>query len=104
MTMTAKGLAKLLEECGELSQVAAKKLAYYDTDEHPDGAGPLSVRMENEMADVMAAIEFVAVRFGLDWDRIVSRKEQKIIRFVNWDADPKDPVANFRHSAGQKHE
>lgn len=39
MPMTANGLAKLLEELGELSQVAAKKLAYFHTDEHPDGAG-----------------------------------------------------------------
>lgn len=49
--MPAKGLAKLIEECGELQQIAGKKLAYYTTDEHPDGQGPLSTRLEDEIAD-----------------------------------------------------
>ncbi len=37
MAMTANGLTKLLEELGELAQVAAKKQAYFHTDAHPDG-------------------------------------------------------------------
>ena len=58
--MTANGLAKLLEELGELSQVAAKRLAYFHTSTHPDGAGDLNERMEAEMADVAAACAFVS--------------------------------------------
>ncbi len=33
MTMTANGLAKLVEECGELTQVAAKKMACPDKEQ-----------------------------------------------------------------------
>lgn len=36
MALTAGGLAKLAEECGELIQVIGKKLAYYTTQTHPD--------------------------------------------------------------------
>lgn len=88
MTMTAKGLAKLIEECGELQQVAGKRLAYYTTDDHPDGGIKLQIRMEREMGDVMAAIEFVASKFGLEWEAIIERKQQKFNQFVRWDVDP----------------
>lgn len=94
MTMTSKGLAKLLEEAGELqkelgelSQVAAKKLARMDMDEHFDGAGSLARRLEDEMGDVIAAIQFVASTFELDPARIVARTETKLARFHAWNAD-----------------
>lgn len=32
--MSANGLTKLVEECGELVQICAKKMAYYNSDEH----------------------------------------------------------------------
>jgi NTP pyrophosphatase (non-canonical NTP hydrolase) len=88
--MCAKGLAKLIEECGELQQVAGKKLAYYHTDEHPDSyrAGPLSVRLVEEMGDVMAAITFAAHRLGIDHAAIMARCEAKLRRFEEWDAQP----------------
>lgn len=88
MAMTANGLAKLLEELGELSQVAAKKLAYFDTDEHPDGEAPLSIRLENEMADVMASIEFVRETLGLSSVRINSRAAIKLRQYWQWHNDP----------------
>lgn len=66
MPMAGDGLVKLLEELGELTQIAAKKLAYIGTDSHPDGCGGMVVRMEEEMADVRAASDFVQLRFGLD--------------------------------------
>jgi len=86
--MTARGLAKLIEECGELTQVAGKKLAYYHTDVHPDTAGSLKVRLENEMADVMAAITFTATTLGLDRARIQARWQEKATLFFSWHADP----------------
>lgn len=88
MTMTANGLAKLLEECGELSQVAAKKLAYLHTDSHPDGAGLLSLRMQDEIADVLAACEFVMGTFALDREEIEFRRQKKLATFQAWHADP----------------
>lgn len=88
MPMCAKGMTKLIEECGELVQALGKKLAYYDTDEHPDGGPPLSRRLEDEMADVSAAIEFVADKLRLDWNRIWHRRGEKRERFEKWDAIP----------------
>lgn len=87
MTMTAKGLAKLIEECGELQQVAGKMLAYYHHDRHPDGGPPLRERLEDEAADVLAAIELVTSKFRLDRSRIDGRYYLKRDLFKKWDAD-----------------
>lgn len=93
MTMTAAGIAKLLEECGELQkelgelvQVLSKKLAYFHTDEHPDGAGSLQLRIQDEMADVQASIDFVSQKLGLDPVALASRRARKLRLFESWDA------------------
>lgn len=88
MTMTLNGLAKLSEELGELQQVVAKKMACMDTDEHWDGAGSLKARMEDECADVIAAIRFVQEQFDLDVAAMGSRAQMKLDRFRGWHADP----------------
>lgn len=85
MTMTAAGVAKLIEECGELQQILGKKLAYWTTDDHPDGL-PIARRIEDEMADVGAAIYFVSRRLGLDRNRINQRQIDKIALFETWHA------------------
>jgi NTP pyrophosphatase (non-canonical NTP hydrolase) len=86
MPMTNKGLSKLLEETGELTQIAAKKLAYIHTDEHPDGKGSLASRMEDELADVVAAGTFVTQKFELDTERMKRRSAIKLAVFQAWDA------------------
>lgn len=53
------GLAKLNEECGELIQVIGKIMAYPLGTSHPDGGPDLTERLSDELADVMAAAEFV---------------------------------------------
>jgi NTP pyrophosphatase (non-canonical NTP hydrolase) len=83
MTMNADGLTKLMEECGELIQVAAKKSAY-PNGEHPDGAGDLNERLEQEIADVMAACHFVTQTWNLDASNIDARMEKKYLRFRMW--------------------
>lgn len=83
--MTAKGLAKLAEELGELSTVVGKKLAFFHTDEHPDGAGSLKKRMEEEMGDVIAAIDLVATKLKLDTEYIHARASKKRETFRAWD-------------------
>jgi NTP pyrophosphatase (non-canonical NTP hydrolase) len=88
MPMTANGLAKLIEECGELTQVAGKKIAYYNTDIHPDGAGSLAQRLQDEIADVLAAAQFVAQNFQLDALAIEARRLRKLALFASWHADP----------------
>lgn len=88
MPMTANGLAKLIEECGELLQVAGKKLAYFHTDEHPDGDGSLKARLGEEIADVMGACDFVrAHMLDIETNRMIdTRREQKFLRFQYWHA------------------
>lgn len=88
MPMTADGLAKLIEECGELTQIAAKKLAYFHTDVHPDGKGSLKTRLEDEIADIRAAAGFVVVTMGLDSARIQERAKKKVETFMQWHRDP----------------
>jgi NTP pyrophosphatase (non-canonical NTP hydrolase) len=83
--MSHNGLTKLLEECGELSQVAAKLIAFPD-DNHPDGNGSLRFRLEDEAADVMAAIGFVIHTLGLDEDRILNRAASKMDKFKEWNS------------------
>jgi NTP pyrophosphatase (non-canonical NTP hydrolase) len=87
MAMTAKGLAKLIEELGELQQVVGKRLAYYTTDEHPDGAGSLQGRMADEMADVTAAMAFVSQQFGIDTERVKHRAARKLALFQQWHSE-----------------
>lgn len=84
MTMAAKGIAKLIEECGELQQILGKKLAYYTTDEHPDGKGSLNKRIEDELADVQAAIDLVVVNLNLDAKRVQQRRQKKYFQFLHW--------------------
>ena len=100
MTMTANGLAKLLEECGELSQVAAKKLAYFHTDDHPDGAGSLDNRLQDEIADVIAACLFVADKFRLNVEAISDRRDRKLALFDQWHADRSNGSEAFNVAAG----
>jgi len=87
MAMAGKGLVKLLEECGELGQIAAKKLAYFDTDVHPDGKGSMQVRLQEEMGDVLAIIDFVQEIWKLDTVAIEARRRRKRELFHTWHLD-----------------
>lgn len=88
MTMHYDGLTKLIEECGELTQIAAKKQAYFDTDEHPDGKGSMKKRLEEEIADVMAACALVVDTLNLDEPAILERISVKLERFLTWHNNP----------------
>ncbi|MBN9410874.1 MAG: hypothetical protein J0H69_17150 [Burkholderiales bacterium] len=88
MTMAHNGLAKLIEECGEVAQIAGKLLAYPNGN-HPDGKGNLVERLQDELGDLEAAIQFICEAKGLDrrW-AIQKRYEQKLVTFRAWHADP----------------
>lgn len=86
MPMPHSGLAKLCEECGELQTVAAKLLTYPKDDIHPDGSIQHQ-RLTEEIADVLAAIDFVALKRGLDRDAINARRGVKLGTYMRWDAE-----------------
>jgi NTP pyrophosphatase (non-canonical NTP hydrolase) len=88
MAMSNGGLTKLIEECGELVQIAAKKIAYPTKAFHPDGLGrSIDERLEDEMADVLAAIYFVRDKIGLSDHDINARMVSKSEVFKRWDKD-----------------
>lgn len=81
------GAHKLSEECGELVQVLGK-LAVYPSGDHPDGKGSLITRLEEEIADVMAAQAYViGANPQLSMLRIQRRMEQKHAKFCEWGLD-----------------
>ena len=81
--MAHDGLAKLVEELGELSQVAGKLLAYR-WEEHPDGGPPLVDRLRDESGDVIAAIRFVCGVFGVPMVAVGERAQAKFDKFEEW--------------------
>lgn len=80
------GISKLVEECGEVLQVAGKLMGTQGKVEHWDGEGPLNERLQNEMADVIAAIEFVIKHSGLDRQAVATRAAVKFDLFEAWHA------------------
>lgn len=87
MAMSHNGLTKLMEECGEAIQIAAKMIAYPNTDQHPDGAGSMRARLTNELGDVTAAISFVVAKLGLDLDALTDRAQFKLNSYAKWDQE-----------------
>lgn len=78
------GLSKLAEEAGEVLQVIGKLMGNRGERAHWDGAGDLQERLEDEIADVMAACHFVISHCKLDTKPIVARMERKIALFGKW--------------------
>lgn len=92
MPMMQNGLAKLIEECGEVQQIAGKLVQYphlqdIATDElHPDGTH-LRTELQNEIADAIAAFEFVAQRLQLNHVVMDGRVSRKLALFELWDRE-----------------
>lgn len=80
---TWPGISKLVEELGEVAQVAGKLIATGGQARHWDGTD-LRTRLEDELADLSAAIAFVVARNGLDDGRIAARREAKLLLFEEW--------------------
>jgi hypothetical protein len=102
MAMRHSGLAKLSEESGELQlalgkiqQTIGKLLQYPELQLpptlgaalHPDGTN-LRECLQNEMGDVMAALDFVKVKLDLDERAIIDRWQLKMRLFNRWDSEP----------------
>lgn len=79
------GIAKLLEEAGELVQVCGKLIQVRGQNLH--WQGPLIPRLEEELADVLAAVDFVLSHCQeLDRERIEARRDAKRRRYEEWNA------------------
>lgn len=77
------GLSKLIEEAGEIVQVAGKIIATGGNRQHWEGSD-LKVRLEEEIADLVAAVQFMTERGAIDGDHIRRRAARKLETFTRW--------------------
>ena len=78
------GISKLVEEFSEVGQVCGKLLATDGDHSHWDGSN-LSLRLEDELGDAQAAMQFVIEHnVQLDANRIAERAANKYHLFVKW--------------------
>lgn len=95
------GLSKLAEEAGEVVQVIGKLMGTHGKAYHWDGTD-LRARLIEEIADVMAACEFV-IRQNQLGDGVTVRFMQKLALFNKWHVDQTanqlaDITSNHSHS------
>ena len=81
------GLRKSAEECGELI-VELMKLEEFPEGNHPGRKRSLILSTEDEIADTLAAIDYMIDRNRLDRKRIEKRKVSKYKKFVKGWGDP----------------
>lgn len=93
MGMAHSGLAKLVEECGEVGQIAGKLLARPSGVPYPghDSGRDLKRWLQDELGDLRAAIAFVTVKLGLDSDAVHERSREKMELFLKWDREVDEP-------------
>ena len=77
------GISKLMEETAEVVQVCSKLLATYGDVMHWDGSN-LRDRLEEELGDALAAIDFVLMLCPLDAQRVMERRASKLKLFQQW--------------------
>lgn len=58
-TVFWRGIGKVVEEAGEVLQIAGKAMAF-PTDPHPDGKGPLRDRFIMELGDLLASLDYLS--------------------------------------------
>lgn len=82
-----KALIKVQEEMNELG-VELMKLQAFPSGIHPGRKKPLIPGVEDEIADVLNALEFFVDLNRLDWERIHKRMGMKRKRFIKWWGQP----------------
>ncbi len=96
--MAWEGVFKIVEETGELLQLLGK-LGPFPDGQHPDGKGDLRLRIEDELADVMASILWIAAHNGFDAEKLHERTEAKIRQYNAWDGIAGMPGVSSKRSA-----
>lgn len=84
----AAELIQLVAALGALSQIASKKLAYFNTDSHPDGKGSLHDRLSKAVSAVLLALINALGALNADPLRVKSRRLAKTTLFFRWHAEP----------------
>lgn len=77
------GLSKFIEEAGEANQIIGKIMGLGHMGKHWDGKN-LKVHLEDELADLTAAILFVRKHNNLNYRKIEKRIQKKFDRFERW--------------------
>jgi len=77
------GISKLVEECGEVTQVCGKLMGTHGEVEHWDGTN-LRERLMMELGDLWAALTFVQQHCVLDAKQIELRAKRKLQLFETW--------------------
>lgn len=77
-----RGICKLVEESGEVLQLVGKIMAYPEG-EHPDGKGDLKARIQDEVADLTAALDYFS-HHNLDEEVVGWRAGAKREMFERW--------------------
>lgn len=77
------GISKLVEEAGEVLQIAGKLMGTRGQLKHWNVEN-LKEALEDEIADLTAACAFVIGACGLNQQRILRRYAEKLIRFRKW--------------------
>lgn len=83
-SMQWPGVSKLTEECGEVLQVTGKLMGTQGKVEHWDGEGNLDRRLEAELGDLLAAIEFICQHCPINRETVIARAHQKFELFNEW--------------------
>jgi hypothetical protein len=79
------GLAKVVEESGELGQVFGKIVSCGGEVVYPWGGTDLRDKMNEETADLLAALLFMVIHSPhLNQEEIFERAQMKFERFVEW--------------------
>lgn len=95
--MMLRRMGKMLEELGELTEVAARCIIQGIDEVDPSTQRVNRVRLEDEIADVMAQCRVTVRMLKLDGDRINLRDLHKQELMAEWEAmfaeeDGHDPV------------
>lgn len=80
------GIYKLTEECGEVLQLLGKAGPFPEAP-HPDGKGYIKDRIPDELADVLAAVNYFVIANKLDQEYILKRSNEKLHKFIHWGLD-----------------
>lgn len=85
---TWPGLSKLVEECGDVLQIAGKIMGTGGAVQHWDGKGDLDERIALELCDLFAAARAFFQLNGFDGNPVyIQREIQKYRQFLKWHSE-----------------